>query len=785
MPDDSSVVDYRIQSPAFAGVGLVLGGMHIVEALNEPYRASYAVAHPDTDADVSAFLGEDVVLRIQREKSATERRMCGVVREVREGEQHNERAPVALLEVVPAFWFLSQRRNTRIFQDTSAPDIVAEVLKEGLEPYGRVAEMRLEGTYPKREYCVQYQETDLAFVHRLLEEAGISYTFEHDGDVELMVLRDRNASFADLASGRVAEYQPHNSEILDHEPIVRFHRVHRARSSAVVNRDWNWTAGGNFRVEADAPGDGPDGRERERYEHGAGRSLSIHDYDQGVRRYQASNEASQAETRQLAHAWDGVIGKATTRVLAMAPGAVFEMAGHPALGLDGDYVVTRVTHFMQDVGGGADPYSNEIECIPLDVEYRPDRRTPKPSIASIQTALVTGPDGEEIHVDEHGRIRIQFYWDREGTHDENSSCWVRVQQPWAGEGWGFWWVPRMGMEVVVHFVDGDPDRPLVSSSVYNGANGTPYALPDEKTKSTIRSDSSLGHAGFSGQGANEFRFEDKAGEEEIFTHAEKDYNEVVENDHSTLVHHDQTNTVDRNQTQLVKVNQTENVDVNQVMTIDNDRTVHVLSNFEETVDGTETRHTVKDVQETFDANETRTIGASLQESICGDETRDIGGNQTETIAGNHTVDITGASTDTVTGSWTRTVTGGITTTTPQCMDITTVAGYTATAVGGVTLNAAAGLKMTGASGVTRVESSWNWVGGDDTWVGLINHGATAIKFGYTGIVIAGFGVKFEDTGFTVETKTCNMKQVVTKLDLKSVEMVTGVVAIDSNQVIKL
>ena len=197
-------------------------------------------------------------------------------------------------------------------------------------------------------------------------------------------------------------------------------------------------------------------------------------------------------------------------------------------------------------------------------------------ISSIQTAVVTGPSGEEIHVDEHGRIRVQLHWDRQGSNDERSMCWVRVQQPWAGAGWGFWWVPRIGMEVVVQLVDGDLDRPLVTGCVYNAANPLPYSLPAEKTKSTMKSNSSLGGGGF-----NEFRFEDLAGSEEIYTHAQKDYNEVVENDHTTLVHHDQTNTVDNDQTQTIGGNQTETVHGNQALTVDASRTVHVKGSFDE------------------------------------------------------------------------------------------------------------------------------------------------------------------------------------------------------------
>jgi type VI secretion system secreted protein VgrG len=229
---------------------------------------------------------------------------------------------------------------------------------------------------------------------------------------------------------------------------------------------------------------------------------------------------------------------------------------------------------------------NRFECIPLAVEWRPARRWPKPRITSMQTATVVGPSGEEIHTDIHGRIKVQFHWDRENPANETSSCWVRVQQAWAGGGWGFWWVPRIGMEVVVQFVDGDPDRPLVTGSVYNATNELPYPLPDEKTKSTIKSNSSLG-----GGGSNEFRFEDKAGSEQIYAHAQKDYNEVVEHDHNTLVHNCQTNTVDVDQTQTIGANQTETVH-NQVMTVDGNRTVHVKTRSRRTWTHRETRHVV-------------------------------------------------------------------------------------------------------------------------------------------------------------------------------------------------
>jgi type VI secretion system secreted protein VgrG len=257
------------------------------------------------------------------------------------------------------------------------------------------------------------------------------------------------------------------------------------------------------------------------------------------------------------------------------------------------------------------------------------------------------------------------------------------------------------MEVVVHFIDGDPDRPLVTGAVYDGANPLPYPLPDEKTKSTIKSNSSIGGGGF-----NEFRFEDKAGSEEIFTHAQKDYNEVVENDHNTLVHGNQTNEVDGDQTQTIHANQTERVDGTQSMSVGGDRTVHVEGNFDETVDGTETRQTTGDVSETFDATETRSIGASVTEDIGGNETRSIAAAQSETIGASRDRSVGGSMTDTISGALTETITGGISSTTPGSHAVTAAGGWTVTAPGGIVINAAAGANLTQGGGMTRVDYEW-------------------------------------------------------------------------------
>ncbi|HUJ89550.1 MAG TPA: type VI secretion system tip protein TssI/VgrG, partial [Syntrophorhabdales bacterium] len=200
------------------------------------------------------------------------------------------------------------------------------------------------------------------------------------------------------------------------------------------------------------------------------------------------------------------------------------------------YVLTSIEHEAnQDWGKESElVYSNHFTCIPFEVPYRPKRVTPKPVVQGSQTAIVVGPQGEEIYTDEHSRVKVQFHWDREGKKDENSSRWIRVSEPWAGAGWGGMYIPRIGHEVIVDFLEGDPDRPIITGRVYHGNNKPPYPLPDEKTKSTLKSDSSKGSGGF-----NEIRFEDKKGSEEIFVHGQKDYNTVIENNttHTTVKKH--------------------------------------------------------------------------------------------------------------------------------------------------------------------------------------------------------------------------------------------------------
>jgi type VI secretion system secreted protein VgrG len=681
---------------------LTLADYEVDERLSAPYRGFVEIVTDLEPFDPALLRGGEIRLILTR--PSTERRFIGIITEVEtgRGDEMRERR-TSRLYFEPALAHLRLTRDTRIFQTKDVPAILEEVLNEALGEYGREVRLSLKATYVPREYCVQYHESDFDFASRLMEEEGIGYYFDHSGEKEVMVLTDANQAFERAAgAAEPIPYETHEGVITDLEAIGRFHRIHRSTTTSVVLRDFDWTIA-SYAIDAEERSQDSAKRDRESYEHGEGRSVTITDYDAGARSYQKHDAGTQAKVRKEAYLAPQRVGDGTGRVVGFMPGTTFELMKHPIVGIDGEYLLTRVVHVNAEQRGEssrADRYHNRFECMPLDVPYRPQRRTPKPRIPSMQTALVTGPKGEEIHTDEHGRIKVLFHWDRLSVADEKSSCWVRVQQKWAGTGWGFWFLPRIGMEVVVQFIDGDPDRPLVTGTVYNATNTTPYPLPDEKTKSTIKSNSSPGGGGY-----NELRFEDKAGSEEIFSHAQKDYNEVVENDHNTLVHANQTIVVDANQTQTIHGNQEERVDGNQDLSVGGNRDVHAESTFDETVDGTETRNVSGAVSETFDASETRTVGGGLTETFSASETRTIGGSQTETIGGSWTQTIAAASDVTVSGSSSLTVTGSITVTTPASWTANADGGVNITTPGSVSVISPAGLKIAAPGGVQQVDGA--------------------------------------------------------------------------------
>jgi type VI secretion system secreted protein VgrG len=758
----ASAIRYFVEGDGLVDGTALVEDFRCVERLDEVY-ALEVVAACSLDQDPAALLGSDLTLVLERKGFET-RRLPALVWEVEEGQLNYETANRRLrLQLRPALACLSLTRNNRIFQDKSAVEILEEVLGETLRPYGRQVQLDAAETTPTREFCLQYQETDLEFVERLLAEEGIAYGFDFAGEVEMLVLRDANRQYPEAPTGRgrgQAPYVPSDADIDAEEPIHRIEVVDVDTVTSVVVADWDWTRT-EMPFSAEARSEDGQRRDRESYQHGEGRSLLLVDYAPAA--YGADDAERQAPLRLEAELRDRRAIQGLSRIIGLTAGSKLEVVGHPIVGVDGAYLVIEVEHHSRPwpaprAAAPADAYHNRFTAIPFDTPYRPRPRRGKRSIPGIQTALVTGPSGEEIHLDEHGRIKIQFHWDRVAPGDETSSCWVRVQQPWAGAGWGHYWIPRIGMEVVVHFMDGDPDRPLVTGSVYNGANALPYPLPGEKTKSTIKSNSSPG-----GDGFNEWRFEDKAGEEQVFTHAQKDYNEVVLNDHNTVVHGNQTNTVDVDQTQTVHGNQTEQIDIDQTMTVSGNRTVHVKGDFSENVDGTETRSVTGDVTETFDGNETRSVGANLTETIAVGETRDIGGDQKESIGASQTVDIGAASTVTVTGSMTLEVGAGMSTSTPANHTQIALGGMSVSTPAKVTWIGQAGITLICPGGLTQIDNFEQWVGGFMTDIDVLGKAFFATSTEITGFATGMTGTKLEANGVVSSNVQINLTQRAARL----------------------
>ncbi|MFO0653166.1 MAG: type VI secretion system tip protein TssI/VgrG [Polyangiales bacterium] len=564
--------------------------LHAREAVSELYSVALELACDDLGADPDALLGDKCEALIIRDDH--ERAWRGFVHRV----EHRGVAQghvVCRAHLVPALYGMSQRVDSYIFQDMTVPQILAVVLAEGLSPYGRTYTIdKLSRDYPVREYCAQHRESDLEFVMRLMADEGIAFWFDHTGDAEVMVLSDHKEAHTAITTmdGQPVLIQGPEAGTAAAERVRHFELAHSLESTSAVVRDFDWTQPrlgipGNG-LSAEDRGTDLRGRDREVYEYPA--PLTIGDYAKP--QYGAHDQVAQAAVRH--ERFRSLEGRFTGdgEVTVFNPGQTFELTGHRVSGFDRKYLLTRVEHFgfapeqltadVTPAEAQRERYRNTFECLDAGVVFRPTRTARRPVISGAQTATVVGPAGEEIYTDEHGRIKVQFHWDRVGARDEHSSCWLRVSQTWAGSGWGFMFIPRIGMEVVVTFLEGNPDRPLVTGCVYNGENTPSYTLPDDKTRSWIRTNSSHTTGGY-----NELRFEDLAGSEEIYLRAEKDFNEYVKHDHTTTVDNDQTNTVHGSQTETVDGNQTLTVHTNRTKTIDGNESIHIKGQQNITIDG--------------------------------------------------------------------------------------------------------------------------------------------------------------------------------------------------------
>ncbi|AIV55482.1 Rhs element Vgr family protein [Burkholderia pseudomallei MSHR1153] len=440
--------------------------------------------------------------------------------------------------------FLAENRNSRIFQNMSVPQIVEQVF-QGHQRNGYRFE--LEGTYEPREYCVQFQETDLNFVKRLLEDEGIYFWVEHEPDRHVVVISDTQR-FEDLPlPNDTLEYLPDGEEsraIQGREGVQRLQRTRRIKSNNVALRDFDYHAPSN-KLDSDAQQVSPpnlEGIPLEYYDYAAG----YREPEQGERLARLRLEAIQAESHTL-------VGEANAR--ALATGRAFTLIGHPALGRNRRYYVTNSElTFIQDGPDSTSQGRNvavKFRALADDQPFRPLLTAPRPEVPGIQSATVVGPEMSEVHTDKLGRIRVHFHWDRYKTTEADASCWIRVSQAWAGKGWGVIAMPRVGQEVLVTYVDGDLDRPLVTGIVYNGENPTPYDLPKDIRYTGLVSRSIKRAGGY--QNASQITFDDQRGAERVMIHAERDMQQTVERNSSTSIAQDLNLSVKGTSTSVVGI----------------------------------------------------------------------------------------------------------------------------------------------------------------------------------------------------------------------------------------
>ena len=499
------------------------------EALSTPYTLRVELVSEDPDLDPNALLGADARLTLARTDDHA-RDILGLVLRVEQLGRLGQRRSLRL-EIGPALALAAHRVDTRAWHQRSALDIVQAVLEHSLAALGRRLRLDLDPTTCQpREYCVQYRESDLDLVRRLLHEEGITFRFDHSGDAETLVLLDTRERCPELGTFPLV---PRAANIAAAEAVERLGRARALGPTGVIQRDWValLAAHAPFTHQHDRADER--GRQRLRLEHDDRRT----DHDDGARRARHKLESHAVDRQRCSGAGD---------ILGFAPGQRFTLDDPPA----SDYLLLSVEHHGDITDSPS--YHNTFTCIPAGLPFRPALPEParRPRVPGPHTAIVVGPDNEEIHTDEHGRIKVRFHWDSEASSDDPGSCWVRVAQTWAGAGWGALFIPRVGMEVVVQFLDGDPDRPLVIGCVYNSLSTPPIALPEHKTCSALISESSPG-----GGLANQIRLEDARGRESLSLKTRRNLHTTAGHDHTATVANDQTTEIGQNQTTFVGANQ--------------------------------------------------------------------------------------------------------------------------------------------------------------------------------------------------------------------------------------
>ncbi len=516
-------------------------------------------------------------------------------------------------EMVPWFWFLTKTSDCRIFQEKDVKQIVEQIFTD--LGYSDFDLSGVTGTHPPLEYCVQYRESDFQFVSRMLEKEGIFFFFKHENGKHTMTMADSKSAYKDAeGTDKEAQFTAERVGEERNDNLKGWEHQYEMRSGKLMHGDYNFKKPNNTRnatheilkknTNSVVKLDGID-------------KLEIYEFPGEYEEGAIGDELAKARMQEEEAGFDIVHGKSICR--SFNPGTKFKVKKHKYKQEDGkEYVITSVQHSARVgsyITGGEGPaettYTNTFTCVPESVVIRPARSTRKPIISGVQTAVVTGPPGEEIWPDEFGRVKVQFHWDREGKMDDKSSCWVRSAMPGAGRGFGMMSIPRIGQEVVITFIEGNPDRPLITGSVYNPGQMPARKLPDCKTMSYLRSNSSPG-----GAGHNEIQFEDKDGKEQIYIHGEKDVNIRCKNNYNLIVGYEKDDgsfreLIHNKKEAVVKGDQNEKIEGNTTLLVEGNSDTVVKGTNKETT-GENHLHVKGDRNTKVDANDSLTVGSDCQ-----------------------------------------------------------------------------------------------------------------------------------------------------------------------------
>ncbi len=606
-----------IDTPLGADV-LLLQGFTGREGISRLFSFHLDLLSEKNDINFKDIIGQQVPIKVLLSDGSTERYFNGFVSRFAQSGAGSQLTNYQM-EVVPWLWFLTRIADCRIFQNMTIPDIIQKVFQSrGFSDFRKA----LTGSYDPLEYCVQYRESDFNFVSRLMEHYGIFYYFEHENGKHTMVLADSSSAHQPCPNQESANYNLTSGDVDSEDVVTGWQIEQELRTGKYSLTDYNF----------ETPQASLMANEPTVVEVGGNTKFEIYDYP-GIHLTSSAGSAV-AKIRMQEEEAGHVVVSGSSVCRAFTSGYKFDLKEHYRDDMNESYILVEVQHvatvgsYSQDATTTPASYSNEFTCIPASVPFRPTRLTPKPFVQGPQTAVVVGKSGEEIWVDKYGRIKVQFYWDRQGKEDENSSCWIRVSQPWGGKGWGAMWIPRMGQEVVVSFVEGDPDRPLITGRVYNADQTVPYTLPDHQTVSTFMSKSSKGGGSAN---YNEIRFEDKKGSEQIFINAERDKDERVEVDSREFVGANRFLNVGSNQSENIGADKHLTIAANHVESIGKNMSLTVGTDLMETIGNDQHLNVGKNLQENIGTDQHVNIGANLIENIGTDLHLNIGAKRVENV----------------------------------------------------------------------------------------------------------------------------------------------------------